>query len=123
MNRDASFLRDILDMIEGIERHAGPGQEAFEQDEVLQGFLLRQLQNIGEASSQLTADLRAAHPEVPWRDIIAMRNALVHHYFGIHLDEVRAAVENDVPELKRQVEAILASVAPGSGPPADGSSP
>lgn len=117
MNQDADFLRDILEAIEGIGRYACRGRQAFEQDELLQTWMVRQLQNIGEASRSLSEGLRASHPEVPWREIIAMRNVLVHHYFGVRLSEVWAAIENDVPRLQHQVEAMLTTLSDDGNAP------
>ncbi|MER3491319.1 MAG: hypothetical protein C4323_02700, partial [Mastigocladus sp. ERB_26_2] len=47
------------------------------------------------------------HPEVPWSQIIGMRNILTHNYFEIDLDVVWFVVERDLPNLKLQIEAIL----------------
>jgi uncharacterized protein with HEPN domain len=47
------------------------------------------------------------HPEIPWAQIVSMRNILVHNYFGIDLEEVWSAVEKDMPDLKRKVITIL----------------
>ena len=57
----------------------------------------------------LSEEIRSAHQDVPWGQIAAMRNILVHDYFGIDLEEVWAAVARDVPALKAKVIAILNS--------------
>ncbi|MGD2158797.1 MAG: DUF86 domain-containing protein [Anaerolineales bacterium] len=62
---------------------------------------------IGEAASRLSEPFQNRHPEIPWDKIIGMRHVLVHGYFEIDLDIVWAAVENDLPDLKHKVNAIL----------------
>lgn len=52
-------------------------------------------------------DFRDIHPLIPWKQISAMRNILVHHYFGISLVRVWAVVEHDLPVLKEHIDAIL----------------
>ena len=47
------------------------------------------------------------HPEIPWKDTIAMRNLLIHQYFGIDLDEVRATACNDLAILQKTITKIL----------------
>jgi len=68
------------------------------------------IQLIGEAAARLSASTRQASPDIPWLDIIAMRNVLVHHYFGIDLEQVWTTLTRDLPVLKEQVRAILASL-------------
>ena len=58
------------------------------------------LQIIEEAVRGISSEFRAANPEVPWSDIIGMRNILVHHYFGIDRDAVWNVLEDDLPALK-----------------------
>jgi uncharacterized protein with HEPN domain len=65
------------------------------------------MQIIGEAARKASAALRENHPEVPWSQVVAMRNILVHDYFGVDIEEVWAAVVRDLPDLKRKIEAIL----------------
>ncbi len=101
------YLRDILDAIVRIERYAARGREAFEQDELIQTWIIHHLQIIGEAAAKLSRDFHKAHPEVPWPQIVAMRNVLVHEYFGVDLEEVWRTVEYDLPSLKHAVEEIL----------------
>ena len=61
---------------------------------------------IGEAANNLSADLVADHPEIPWRRIVAARNILVHQYFGIDEGTVWAMVSEDLPALEAPVRAI-----------------
>lgn len=62
---------------------------------------------IGEAAAQLGRDFHAAHPQVPWAQIVAMRNVLVHEYFGVDWQEVWQTVERDLPTFGQQIETLL----------------
>jgi uncharacterized protein with HEPN domain len=107
MRNDRERLLDILEAIERIDRYAVRGRETFERDELIQNWTTHQLQIIGEAAARITPDLRENHPEVPWRQIIGMRNVLTHGYFDIDLDIVWSVVERDLGKLRSQVEAIV----------------
>jgi uncharacterized protein with HEPN domain len=107
MRDDRERLQDILESVELIEKYAAKGRAAFEQDELIQTWFLQHLQIIGEASRALSANIRESHSEVPWAKIIGMRNILVHNYFEIDLPVVWNAVEYELPDLKKQVRAIL----------------
>lgn len=100
-------LGDMLEAITRIERHAARGRASFEQDELLQIWVVHHLQIVGEAAARLGRDFHAAHPQIAWAPIIAMRNVLVHDYFGVDAETVWAAVERDLPELKRAIQALL----------------
>lgn len=84
MRDDRERLRDILDAIFNIERYPRDKEDS----ELIESWVLRHLQNIGEAASKLSTALQTAHPEIPWAEMIAMRNILVHDYFGIDANEV-----------------------------------
>jgi uncharacterized protein with HEPN domain len=66
MGDPREHLRDILEAIAAIERHARRDKRTFENDELLQGWFVRYLQIIGEAARSLPRELRALAPEVPW---------------------------------------------------------
>lgn len=100
-------LRDILDAIARIERYKAKGREAFESEELIQVWTVHHLQIIGEAAAQLGREFHAAHPEIPWAQIIAMRNVLVHDYFGIDLNELWNVVERDLKAVRGDIERLL----------------
>ena len=111
MRDDAERLQDILEAIAQIEKYAARGPEAFERDELIQVWMVHHLQIIGEAVRSLSETLRQSHPEVPWAQIGAMRNILVHEYFDVDLEEVWVTVERDLPGLKDTVQHILGQLA------------
>jgi len=103
-------LLDMLEAIERIERYGAKGRSAFEQDELIQNWFVHHLQIIGEAAARLGREFHEAHPEIPWAQVVAMRNILVHDYFGVDLEEIWRAVEQDLPELKRKLQGLCASL-------------
>jgi len=108
MRGDRERLLDIREAIERIEKYAIQGRNALARDELIQTWTVHHLQIIGEAVRALSPEFRAQHAEIPWAQIIGMRNILVHRYFGIDVDAVWSAVERDLPELGSQIEMILA---------------
>lgn len=107
MRDDPERLRDILDSMNRIAKYASRGFEAYSKDELIQVWIVHHIQIIGEAAANLSPGLRDNYPEVPWHNIVAMRNVLVHQYFGIDIQEVWDTVVTDLPTLKAQVETIL----------------
>lgn len=108
MRRDRQRLEDILEAIERIEKYATAGRAAFDREELVQTWIVHHLQIIGEAVRGLSEEFREANDGVPWSQIAAMRNILVHDYFGIDVDEVWSAVERDIPRLKAKITALVA---------------
>lgn len=111
MRNDRERLLDILEAIERAGRYASRGREALEKDELVETWVIHHIQIIGEAAGKVSEDLRKAHPEVPWPQICAMRNILVHDYFGVDIDEVWATVERDLPDLKQKIATVLKDLA------------
>ena len=107
MRSDRERLFDILESVERIETQAARGRAAFTDDEVAQSAVVRWVEIIGEAARGLTEELRQTHPEVPWRQMVAMRNVLIHGYFDIDVELVWSVAENDLPKLAAQIRAIV----------------
>lgn len=99
-------LLDILEAIEQIEKHTAGGRQSL-KNELVQVWIIYHLQVIGEAARALSDEIREAHPDVPWAQIIGMRNILAHRYFGIDEDIVWTAVANDLPDLKQKVKTMI----------------
>jgi uncharacterized protein with HEPN domain len=107
VRNDRERLADILEAAHKISTRVARGRARFDTDEDLQIVLTHLVQVIGEAASRITPELTAHHPHVPWRQIIGMRNRVVHDYFEIDLDILWTAVTHDVPYLAHQIDAIL----------------
>ncbi len=107
MRDDRERLLDILDAIERIEKYSSRGRQAFEEDELIQSWIVHHLQIIGEALRSISDDFRREHRDIPWKETIGMRNILVHRYFELDVDLVWKAVTRDLPDLKEKVRAIL----------------
>ena len=111
MNRDALYLRHILEAIQKIETYTAAGRQAFMEGSHWQDATIRQLEIIGEAAKQLSRELRAQFPDVPWRRLAGLRDVLIHEYFGVDLTAVCQLTQTEIPRLKERVGTILQTVA------------
>jgi uncharacterized protein with HEPN domain len=110
VRNDRERLRDIQEAIAKIEKYAVRGRQVFNEDELIQTWIVHYLQIMGEASSAMSEEFINQHNDVPWIDIADFRNVLVHEYFRIDLDIVWSIIERELPNLKNQVERILQDV-------------
>lgn len=108
MQRDDASLLDILiaaraavGFVEGIT------WEAFAQSELHQSAVMRPLEIIGEAARRVTQDTQVAHPEIPWNQMIGMRNRLIHEYLRVNLRTVWQTVQDDLPSLIALIEPLV----------------
>ncbi|HNY35017.1 MAG TPA: DUF86 domain-containing protein [Methanothrix soehngenii] len=83
------------------------GIETIVADEVLRRATVKSLEIIGEASRNISEDLKKAHPEIPWRQMVGMRNKLVHHYFGVDWEIIDDALKNELPEIRLKLTEIV----------------
>lgn len=107
MTDDELYLRHILESADLIEQYTRVDREQFVNEPMRHDAVIRRLQIIGEATKNLSADLRERHPEVPWRRIAGLRDVLIHAYAGVDLDAVWMVVERDIPQLRQNVQAFL----------------
>jgi uncharacterized protein with HEPN domain len=111
MRRDKAYLKHILDAIPNIEKFIeGLTKEEFFKNVEKQYAVLRGLEIIGEATKNLSKELRTKHRGVPWRDISGMRDKLIHRYFSVDLELVWVTIKNKLPELKNQILKILKEI-------------
>lgn len=107
MRNDQERMRDVQEAINKIEKYAIQGKEEFFANELIQSWILLQLQIIGEAARSMNPCTHEQHPEISWRDIIDFRNLLVHEYFRVDLKLIWQIVERELPNLKEQINSIL----------------
>ena len=100
----------IDDMIACAERAIsyteGMDQERFVASGLNYDATIRNLELIGEAATHIPDAVREAHPEIPWRQIVATRNRLIHGYLGIDNDTLWSIVERDTPALLELLYAL-----------------
>lgn len=72
--------------------------------------VVRELEIIGEAANSIPASFRKKYPEIPWKQMIAMRNRLIHAYFDVDHDIVWITVNDYLPVLIHQLEIVLNSL-------------
>ena len=108
------FLDYLLDIHDAIQKAhtflAGMTFEQFEADDKTAFAVVRALEVIGEAARKIPDPVRAQYPDLPWREMMGMRNILIHDYFGVNLRVVWNTVHNDLPTLKKQIEDLIAEI-------------
>ena len=111
-NKNLFRLEHICDCIEKIEYivHLLHTQDNFEQNWVEQDAVIRNLEIIGEASVNISDDLKQNYPEVAWQEMRGLRNVVTHQYFGIELNEIWSTIINDIPLLKKQIQKIIEDI-------------
>jgi uncharacterized protein with HEPN domain len=108
MRKDKAYLQDIRQAILDIERFIkGINQDEFYKNKEKQYAVLRALEIIGEATKNLSRELKLKYSEVPWKDIAGMRDKLIHLYFGVKLELVWTTVKDKLPKLKKEINKIL----------------
>jgi uncharacterized protein with HEPN domain len=101
------ILADILESINKIENYVeGITYEQFIRDDKTKDAVVRNLEIIGEAVNQIPKNIREKFSDVPWSQIIGLRNRMIHGYFVVDYRIVWEIVKEDIPSLKRKIELI-----------------
>lgn len=110
-SRDIERLRHIVNSIAHIEDFLrGKSLEQMKDDVMCYHAVVYNIMIIGEAANMLTNEFRDRHHEIPWRQIIDMRNVLVHGYYTTSPLFVWETYTNDLPLLKQQVEKFISEL-------------
>ena len=108
MRHDDAYLLDMLLAAREARKFADDLTfTAFEHSRMAQLAILKAVEIVGEAASRVSTERKEAHPEIPWSEIVGMRNRLVHGYFNINLQRVWETVQEDIPPLISQLEALV----------------
>ena len=108
MRRDDAYLLDILiaarqalKFVEGVKK------SEFEDNDLLQSAVMRPLEIIGEAASKISSKMRKTNPQIPWNEMVGMRNRLIHEYFRVNYEAVWDTIQRDLPALILQIEPLI----------------
>jgi len=102
-------LCHMLDAAEELQQFTrGKTYDDLLAERGLQHICLHCLLILGEAANAVASDFQAAHPEIPWRPIIAMRHRLIHGYFAVELSVVWDTITQNIPPLLTHLRALLA---------------
>jgi len=104
------YLIHILESIEKVEDYTRKGRDAFMDSPMTQDAVVRNFEVIGEAVKQIPDHLKQEHPDIPGRRIAGLRDVLIHQYMSVDLEAVWAIVEDELPEFRQAVAAILAGL-------------
>lgn len=102
------YPHDMLEFARKVQVYTeGLGKEAFQRDSLTYDATVRNLELIGEAATGVPPEVQDSYPEIPWRQVIATRNRLIHAYLGIDNDIVWSIVCDDLPVLIKRLEKLL----------------
>ena len=105
------YLHDIIQAIETIKRYMKDIDfESFNNNSEKQDAVIRQLQIIGEASNHIDKTIMDKIDEVRWREIIGMRNILIHNYDSADTEEIWNVYKNDLDILQKSIQKFLNTV-------------
>lgn len=105
---DKDSLRDIREAVRRIGTYIGSmPYEAFVGDTKTQDAVIRNLEVIGEATKNLSGELRGRYSDIPWRSMAAVRDRLIHDYFGVNLDIVWHIVTAELPAVGSRIAGII----------------
>jgi uncharacterized protein with HEPN domain len=105
---DAIRIRHMIEAAEACERFvSGRSRAELEINLMLRFALVRAAEIFGEAASKVSLETRVSAPSIPWREIVSMRNRLIHAYFDIDHDVLWKAATEEIPTLSAALRAIL----------------
>ena len=111
MRRDDNIrFRHMLDAAKEVMSFAkNKTRKDLDNDRMLTLSLVKSIEIIGEAASKVTDETKKRFPEIPWTNMIAMRNRLIHAYFDIDLDVLWGTIVDDLPPFIEDLEKIISS--------------
>jgi uncharacterized protein with HEPN domain len=113
IKKNEFYIFHIRDSINKIDSYTEKYDfSSFNADSIIQDAVIRQFEIIGEASSKLSEDFKFKNKNIPWKEIIGMRNKLIHDYFGVNIKFVWETIKQDIPGLKTEIENIIKNLDP-----------
>ena len=105
------YLSDILQSIEKILKFTeGMNFEDFKNNALVFDAIARNFEIIGEASIQLSEEIKSKYDDIPWQKMRSMRNIVAHEYFGLDKKIIWTTIQKSIPELKNKISNILKDI-------------
>lgn len=105
---DKIRIRHMIDAAEEALSFASVSSETeFRENRMIVLSIIKEIEIIGEAASKISEETRSKYKNLPWMDIVGMRNRLIHGYFDIDMKMVWYTVKNDLPSLIKSLKEIL----------------
>jgi len=112
---DQARINHILDAILELERYtASYSEHNFFENSMLQSACIRQLEIIGEAAGRISEKIKERSATIKWKELVGLRNILIHEYFGVDLQVVWEIIKLDIPQLKNEITILLNEIQPPS---------
>ena len=106
--RDSAFLKDIfIAAKEAVSFIKGISENQFQKDSLRKSAVIRQLEIIGEAANRISEEFKEKHSQIPWAEMMGMRNRLIHGYDDIDLTIVWRVVYKELPLLINGIKSLL----------------
>lgn len=108
MQHDKAYLLDILEAAKLAVTYVGDKtKEAFLKDLQCQDAVIRRLEIIGEAARRISEKTKNTFRNIPWYEMVGMRNVMINDYDDVDMVIVWETVQNDLPLLISELERIL----------------
>ncbi len=108
MKDDLVYLKHISEAIEKIVSYLSDiSFDSFLENDMVIDAVVRELEIIGEAASKISLKFRTKYHNIPWNEMIGMRNRLIHEYFGVNKKIVWDTCKVDLKDLKEQISSLL----------------
>ena len=105
------FVEDMRDSVEKIERYIkGLSYDEFIENEIVIDAVIRNLEVIGEAATNIPEGIRNKYHAIPWKRMIGLRNIMIHGYFGVDLGIIWEIITRNLPETKPLIMKMLEEI-------------
>ncbi|MBS0606781.1 MAG: DUF86 domain-containing protein [Parachlamydiales bacterium] len=109
-NKDLARLKHMLDSAEAILSFAkGKRRASLDKNRLLLSAVLREFEIIGEAANRVTEKTKKRFPNLPWKELVGMRNRLIHAYFDVDHDIIWKTIREYLPSFQEQLEQAISS--------------